>query len=189
MIAIEENDLDTKFVARRKTAVLKKYKPTNSRSLEEANELAVYIYSLNREDETEKLLESYCEESPFVNPRFERWEAACFAMLFNADLKKKKGNIEEYERLMAIIINDYFNPFNWFKEGDLDEFIASVSRGLEGLDDCTKHEKCQDAAQGYLAILYAIHVWSREWQGISSRVGDLNKLMDEQLNRVNQLVQ
>lgn len=187
-ITIIEHPQDSAFIKRRKKSLLKKYSPTRSRSLEEANHLAVYLYSLERSDEAEQLLDSYCEYSPFEKPRYERWEAACFAMLFNAHIKQEKGAQDESKRLLKKVDNELFKPNHWFGEHDADEFIRSIQNGSNAMLDCSHNDICQHHAEAYLALLYALYFWSRKWVTFQEREHDIHLCIKQELNRIKSLI-
>lgn len=187
-IEIEQSNEDTAFIKRKKASVSKKYGPTRSKSIEEANELAVYLFALGRLEEAEVLLKSFSEKSPFVHPRYERWEAACYAMLLQAHIMKLVGNEREFERLVGKSCNDQFNPNHWFKNDDFDEFTDSVRAGVDVFDGVTKSEKLSARAEGILALLNAIYIWPNKFESFKARKSELEQLLTEEIDRLAELL-
>ena len=183
-IIIRDLEEDSSSLKRKKTSVLKKYSPTRSKSIEAANELSVILMALGRDNEALELLKSYSEESPFEAPRYERWEASCYAMLLQAHLEKLSGNETEFLRLTDKVGSDHFNPNNWFSESDFDEFIGSIDSGIDHIEGATKSEKLLVRAEGVLALLVALYLWSTKWSAISKRTPDLRQAIREELKRV-----
>ena len=189
MIDVSENETDSTFLKRRKRVVLKKYSPTKSKSLEEANELAVYIYATDRAEEAEQLLDSYSEKSPWENPRYERWHAACYAMLFSAYFKKKKGNFVEHRRLVSIAQNIYFDPIPWIGPNDFDEFVIGIRSGLDDYDDISHYEHSQVRSQGFLLLLYADYILGEKWPTFASRRREIEMERASELAKLKMLVE
>ena len=154
MISIKQGSNDCTFIKRRKTSVLKKYKNTHSRSIEEASELSVYLYAVGDEKQAEELLESFCEQSPFDQFRPQRWEAVGEAILFNAYIKNEK-NPTESKRLINIIKANNYSPIPGSDNDYLGRLFEAIDTtpSMQGL--YTKHELCQVYAQTYLQIIYA----------------------------------
>lgn len=166
MIQIESNETDSAFLKRRKSSVLKKYSPTRSNTIEEANELAVYMHAVDQTSATESLLESYCNNSPFVEHKPERWEAVCFAKLFKAHLNQPEDSAKQ--TLIDELSNDeLFSPTCLFaKEGGYKEFIESSRNEVNNVKvNCglSQREEGQILAEGYLVLLVAYYIWSEKW--------------------------
>ena len=155
MLNIKVNPMDSIFIKRRKKSVQTKFKATQSRTIEEASELSVYIYSLGNELEAEELLNSFSEESPYNEHRPQRWAAVGEAILFNAYIKKLNGEMGECERLKKIIVTHDYDPIPGGKDKYLPRLKESLNSGIEMWDSVTKHEKCQIIAQSFLLCVYA----------------------------------
>ena len=154
MIAIKHGSNDCKFIKRRKTSVLMKYKNTHSRSIEEASELSVYLYAVGDVKQAEELLESFCEQSPFNQFKPQRWEAVGEAILFNAYIKSEK-NPTESKRLIDLIKANNYSPI----PGNDNEYLGRLFEAIDTTPSMqalyTKHELCQVYAQRYLQFIYA----------------------------------
>lgn len=183
-IDIKIIESDSKSLKRKKESVSKKYSPTRSKSLEAANELAVILFSLGRKDESLEMLKSYSEKSPLEVPRYERWEAACYAMLLQSHIEKISGNELEFQRLLDQVNNECFNPNSWFTENDFDEFINSTRTGVDHIDGATRGEKLQVRTEGVLALLYAYYFWSKRWPEFSRRASEIELALKEELAKV-----
>ena len=59
MLEIEILDDDCGPIKRKKASLLEKFKPTQTKQIEEANLLAVYLLAQDRYEEAKKLLQSY----------------------------------------------------------------------------------------------------------------------------------
>ena len=187
MIELKIGTKDSSFIKRRKAIVLERYCPTHSKSLEQANELAVYIYSMGRPNEVEMFLDSYCENSPFVAPRWQWWEAACYAMLFSTHLKRVSGDIDGYRRLLAIVQNDHFDPFPWIKDVEFDEYLEATCN-LPEWGPFTHHEKCQIRAQSFLGLLYSMYIGSKQWAIFRHQEKEIENELSPLLDKINELV-
>ena len=187
-IEIIENKEDSTLIKRKKTFVAKKYSPTRSKSIEDANELAVYLFAMNRFDEALVMLKSYSEMSPFVEPRYERWEASCFAMLLQAHIEKLHGNIGENQRLINKVCSDLFNPSHWVEGFSFEEFLASIEEGINNLDGATKNEKLKVRAEGFLLLINAYYSWCNKWSHFSDREMEIEKAMVNELNKISEVV-
>ena len=179
---------DSPFIRRRKKAVLNKYSPTRSKTIEKANNLAIYLCATGQFNEAEKMLKSYSENSPFERSRYERWESACFAMLLQAHLMKEKGEIKEFNRLLNITKNDFFTPNNWFKEGDFEEFMSSIRSGMEEVCDLTKNEKVEIRAGGIFALLVALYIWTERWKTFEIKSNEIYEAIGLELKKIRDLI-
>src|SRR5690554_1963560 len=106
MINIIENELDNAFLKRKKKAALKKFELTKSKTIEEANLLCAFLVATDRSAEALEILKSYSEKIPFIEHRWERRIATCQAILLQAYIEKKIGNIDEANRLNEIVVNN-----------------------------------------------------------------------------------
>jgi hypothetical protein len=108
MLNVVDEEIDNAFLRRKKKSVRNKFKPTQSKTIEEANLLCVWLIVVGRKREAYDLLKSYATEIPYDEFRWERWEATCKAILLLSYLEQEKGNIEQSNRLNSIVLNqDY----------------------------------------------------------------------------------
>jgi len=187
-INIQFKEQDSNILRKKKDSVQKKYCSTKSKSIESANELAICLFSLNRQGEALEFLKSYSENSPFEKPRYERWEASCYAMLLQAHIEKLTGNIKEYERLISIVNNDYFTPSHWAIKFDFEEFINSINDGVDNLEEATKSEKLAVRCEGVLVLLNAYYIWSTKHLKFEERLSDIEIAIENELNKINSIV-
>jgi len=187
-IDIQDSDSDSKSLKRKKTSVLKKYSSTSLKSIESANELSVVLFSLGRNEESLKILKSYSEQSQLEIPRYERWEAVCYAMLLQAHIENILGNERESRRLLERVDNEYFNPNSWFTENDFDEFVNSINTCVDSIEGATKSEKLQVRSEGILALLYAYYFWSKKWGNFKKRLTELEQAIEVEAKKVTSYV-
>jgi len=183
-IRITETKEDSALIKRKKSSVIKKYSPTRSKSIEEANDLTVYLFSLGRIDEALAILKSYSENSPFVESRYERWEASCFAMLLQSHIEKLKGNSKEHQRLLEIVDNDSFNPSHWVSRLTFNEFMDSIEAGIDHIDGATKNEKMKVRVEGFLVLLNATYFWCNKWEQFIGKEIDIEKATTNEINKI-----
>lgn len=171
MVVIHENQDDNSFLRRRKASVRRKYKNTRSRTIEEATELAVFLYAVGQERETEELLDSFCELSPFNQYRPQRWMAVGQAILFNAYIKAQNNNYEECERLTNIVHHCDYDPISGVSKTELLNVLIEVKTTefelLDKLEEFTKRDCCDVYAQEYLFFIYAKQMLPRCLKKIS----------------------
>jgi hypothetical protein len=105
-------------------------------------------------------------------------------MLLLAHIKKLKGIESESQRLIEKATNDQFDPNNWFKDGDFDEFISSVRVGIDTLSGVTKSEKRLVRVEGVLALLNAIYIWPNKFPSFKERNSELEQLISEVADKV-----
>ena len=187
-IEIEFTESDSATLKRRKKAVAKNYKLTKSQTIEEANHLAVFLFALGRFDESAKLLDSYIENSPFVEHRPERWEAVCLGMLLKAHISKLRGEIEEFNRLFEILNTNKFNPSAWVKLFSYEEFALSTEAGIDEMEYSSKYEKLVVRVEGFFNCLVALYIWSGNITNYKGREQDINKLLNSEISKIKQAV-
>lgn len=187
-IKIAENSEDSILIKRKKISVAKKYSPTRSRSIEEANELAVYLFAMDRLDEALTMLKSYSEKSPYMNSKYERWEASCFAMLLQSHIERLQGNSTEHKRLLSIINNELFSPSNWVKSISFDEFISSTEAGADHIDGASKGEKLKARAEGLMILINAYYCWCKKWDHFFGRDSEIQETIMGELHKIREVV-
>ena len=136
MLDIEIFENDCSAIKRKKKSLLEKFKVTQTKQIEEANLLAVYLLSLGRKKEAKKLLLSYACNIPYSETYFERWEAACMALMLLSGLE----STEEAKRLRSIMLKEevlltegpkisLFFSFLKQYESDLREISEDIPKG------------------------------------------------------------
>lgn len=158
MINIIENELDNAFLKRKKKAALKKFELTKSKTIEEANLLCAFLVATDRSAEALEILKSYSENIPFIEHRWERRIATCQAILLQAYIEKKNGNIDETNRLNEIVINNDYYPY--IESGPKEAYFKKLLEGLRStpglLVSCEvgHSDTCVIYAEIFLSMLY-----------------------------------
>lgn len=148
MLILVDDGQDNSFLKRKKKSIRNKFKPTQSKTIEEANLLAVYLILLARDDEAYKLLKSYAEEIPYNEHRWHRWEATCKAILLLSYLEKSTGNNKESERLCKVVLNrDY--------EAGRDDKLRLFWETVEGFNGAQSIIQREGLKQNDTCIIYA----------------------------------
>lgn len=183
MIDVVVLDSDSSFIKRKKTEIQKKYKPTRSGTIELANYLSVYLLADCKEDECIRLLQSYCEESPFSEHHPERWAATVQAISLLSYLMNSHGNSLEAVRLKEKIDEYPFDPVRGLgKEKYLLRLHESMDSNIMDICDITKMERCIILAEHYLAYIFGIVMKPEACSYLLSQTGknpehEANKLL------------
>ncbi len=148
MLDIIECAEDNAFIRRKKISARNKFSTLRSQTIEEANVLSVFLFSIDRFDEAYRLLKSYAEEIPFNEHRWQRWEATCQGLLFLAYLEGLKENDEESLRLTNIV---YEQDYERGRDDKLTLFWATLG-GHHMILDLIEEEEFK---QNNSCIIYA----------------------------------
>lgn len=148
MLKLIETESDNAFLRRKKKSLSKKFKPTQSKTIEEANALAVYLIVLERLDEAHQLLASYAEQIPYVEHRWERWEATCKAILLLSFLESGKDNETESNRLCQIVLNQDYE----IGRDDKQKLFWETIEGFNAAQSLIDHE---ELGQNDICMIYA----------------------------------
>jgi len=188
MINILENKSDNAFLKRKKKSIAKKFGPTKSKTIEEANQLCTYLVVLGRTTEVYEVLKSYVEEIPFVENRWERRIATCQGILLLAYLEKLMGNMKEATRLNNIVIDNDYYPY--IRSSEKDKYFLELVEGFNStpnmIDACdiAHSEVCGIYAELFLNFLYfeqlhrSIETFSDDHKEIlQDTVEDLKKIL------------
>ncbi len=176
MLNVVDEKKDNAFLRRKKKAVLNKFKPTQSKTIEETNLLCVWLIVIGRKNEAYDLLKSYATKIPYDEFRWERWEAACKAILLLSYLEQEKGDKEESNRLNSIVLNqDYVVGEHYEDRQKLFwEYVEGYNSVPGMIDPCElKHND--------LCIIYAEHfqefMYFEQLKGHIGNFSDADKAM------------
>ena len=148
VLNVIESELDNAFMRRKKKALLKKFKPTQSKTIEEANCLVVYLLVLDRTTEAYDLLISYAEKIPYDQNRWERWEATCKAILLLAFMERSRGNDEVSDKLNQVVLNQDY-------EVGRDDKVYWFWRQIEGFNAAHSLVVSEELKQSDTCLIYA----------------------------------
>lgn len=169
MLEVAESELDNAFIRRKKKALLKKFIPTQSKTIEEANCLVVYLLVLERATEAYDLLVSYAEKIPYDQNRRERWEATCKAILLLAFIERSRGNDEVSDKLNQVVLSQDYevgrdDKVYWFWR-QIEGFNAAhsliVSEGLKQNDTCLIYAESYQEFVYYKQLMPAFGVFKK----------------------------
>jgi hypothetical protein len=178
MIKIIENELDNAFLKRKKKSVLKKFEPTKSKTIEEANLLCAFLVAVGRSAEAYEILKAYTENIAFIEHRWERRIATCQAILLQAYIEKKSGNIDESNRLNEIVNNNDYYPY--IESGPKEAYFKKLIEGLRStpglLATCEvgHSDTCVIYAETLLSLLY--------FEQLHNSIGTFRKADESLLN-------
>ncbi len=156
MLDIIECAEDNAFMRRRKISARNTFSTMRSETIEEANILSVFLFSIDRVEEAYRLLKSYAEEIPFNEHRWQCWEATCQGLLFLAYLESLKENDEESLRLTNIV---YEQDYERGRDDKLELFWATLGGhhmilDLIELQEPTQNDSCSIYAEQLLHFIY-----------------------------------
>jgi hypothetical protein len=185
ILSIQQDESDNAFIKRRKKVVSKNYKSTKSKSIDEATQLAVYLLSMNKQQEAESLLDSFCELTPYAEYPPQRWMAIAQAILLSAYIKKENGDYTESERLKSLVEPYDYDPIPGAKAAFYSRLYESLNSTLFETIEINHHEKCAIHAEHYLLFIYGVLLkpeLSSAFENITGKV--LKNDMVSQLKRL-----
>jgi len=126
MLDIEELEDDCGPIKKKKASLIGKFKPTQTKKIRDANLLAVFLLAQGRNQEAKKLLVSYACNIPISEIYFERWEAACQAIVM-LSLLYRGDSTNEADRLRRLVLNDEI----FLTEGPKESLFFSLLKQYE----------------------------------------------------------
>lgn len=156
MVSISEKSEDCAFIKRKKKSILRKYSPTRSKSIEEANFLAAYLLSLSRNKEAESLLESYAPALTLDEHRPQRWDASCLAKALLAFVCLDGNRREKADDLCCQILGPEYPLSFELSHEVMWDYVKGWSAQLE-LDETLEssmNDRCIGYAERLLVLIF-----------------------------------
>lgn len=167
---------DIKIIARSKKSLIKQFKLTSYKQIDNAVWLALYLYVSGNVEEAKALLESFVYDVESVEERRDLWGSNGNGILLLAHIYRNQQNKTKESELVDIIINDDIMTDRATRGNLLREEFEYHAERMEWYPKETHKYRCEILGERFFSFLYFLELLPTYGHELNER--EVNKISD-----------
>lgn len=176
---------DIKIVAGSKKSLIKQFKLTSYKQIDNAVWLALYLYVSGSVEEAKALLESFVYDVETVEGRRDLWGSNGNGILLLAHIYRNQQNKTKETELVDIIINDDIMTDRTTRGNLLREEFEYHSERMEWYPNETHKYRCEILGERFFSFLYFLELLPTYSHELSQQEKNkISKVLDDVIKRL-----